>query len=818
MSAESDKKSICLESDTAGAFRDDSRMNLDRERLALEHLETALAWPPAERERRLLETLKHDPLLLTDVRELLRSAEAVNDSLPTELPVSALEDGTPPPERIGPYRMVELIGSGGMGRVYRAERADGAYERTVAIKLMRRTRMPALIEAQFARERQILARLQHRNIAQLLDGGVTPEGHSYFVMELVSGRPVTDYATEKALSLTATLHLFAQICTAVQFAHSHLVVHADIKPSNVIVDEEGVVKLLDFGVARALEGADTATEVRSIGLTLTYASPARQRGDSPTTLDDVYSLGVLLDELLSRLPQVPADLRAISACARAEDPGERYASVAALHDDIQRWMDTLPVLAHQGTWRYVAGKFLSRHRLGVVSGAAVLVLLAGATAALAFLYVQAERARAQAERARAQAEERFADLRSLSRFVLFDVYDRVEAIPRALPLRRDLADAGQRYLDKLAQDPEAPADVRLDVVEGLRRLAQVHASPGNPSLSNVTLARQDLERADALAQKLPPDPADGGKRALILARLALARSVLSAWADSDFEAAQKALDKASGLVDEALRLSPANPDALAAQDDVAIERAYTLQWQGEYARATQVAREALDRTGPAAHTPESRRAARLRRARLLDRYAESMYYAGDAAAAVQPYREELELLRAYAAEAPYDINATRRVQRAEWALGSILTEVNQPQEAAAVLAHSMSMMEQLQLLEPEDKDLARLASVTANAYADALVALKRFSEAFPIYQRSLTLRKTRWDNNPDDWGAARDYAMAYGTLGDAYAAAGDAKRACSIYADTLAVFDRIRAAGKLAKLDEENGVRMVRGQVARHCR
>jgi tetratricopeptide (TPR) repeat protein len=158
------------------------------------------------------------------------------------------------------------------------------------------------------------------------------------------------------------------------------------------------------------------------------------------------------------------------------------------------------------------------------------------------------------------------------------------------------------------------------------------------------------------------------------------------------------------------------------------------------------------------------------------------------------------------------------VQRAEWALGSILTEVNQPAEAAALLAHSMSMMEQLQLLEPEDKDLARLASVTANAYADALVALKRFSEAFPIYERSLASRKTRWDNNPNDWGAARDYAMAFGTLGDAYAAAGNTKRACSIYADTLAVFDRIRAAGKLAKLDEENGVRMVRGQVAKHCR
>jgi tetratricopeptide (TPR) repeat protein len=208
----------------------------------------------------------------------------------------------------------------------------------------------------------------------------------------------------------------------------------------------------------------------------------------------------------------------------------------------------------------------------------------------------------------------------------------------------------------------------------------------------------------------------------------------------------------------------------------------------------------------------------LRRARLLDRFAESTYYAGDAAASEKPYREELELLRAYAAEVPYDMNATRRLQRAEWALGSVLTEIHKPAEGAQILAHAVGVAEQLQLLEPEDKDLARLASVTSNAYADALVALGRFSEAFPIYERSLALRRKRWDDAPTDWSAARDYAMALGTLGDARAAAGQTQRACSIYADTLSTFDKIRAAGKLARLDEENGVRMVRNQVAKYCR
>ena len=795
-------------------------MDVERERRALQHLEDALTWPPDERERRLITALQHDPQLLTDVRELLHSARAVNESFPTTLRVSLPEDATPPPEHIGAYRVGTLLGSGGMGRVYRAERADGAFQRTVAIKLMRRTHLPELIAAQFARERQILASLQHRNIAQLFDGGVTADGRSYFVMELVSGQTITTYAAETNLSLSATLQLFGQICAAVQFAHAHLVVHADLKPSNVIVDAEGVAKLLDFGVARVLAVAGEEEGPSPIGWTAQYASPARQRGDSPTTLDDVYSLGVLLDELLERFPDIPPDLRAVCRCARAQDANARYASVEALHADVRRWMSTLPVRAYRGNWRYVAGKFLLRYRLAVASAGVAFVLLTGAAVALAVLYTRAEHARAQAEQARAQAEVRFNDLRSLSRFVLFDVYDRLETIPRALSLRRDLAAAGQRYLDRLAQDPQAPADVRLDVIEGLRRIARVQAAPGDPSLSNAKLARSNLDRAEALARNLPDSGADRGKRAVTLSRIALARATLSSFVDSDFAAATRSLDESDARLEEALRADPTNPDALALQDDLAIERAYALQWQGEYAQAIAVAHEALSRPAPvvAALSAETLQASKLRRARLLDRLAESMYYAGQAAMAEEPYREELTLLREYSASAPYDVNATRRVQRAEWALGSLLTELNRAAEAEALLAHSVAMVEQLQLLEPEDKDLARLASVTANAYGDALVALKKFAQAFPIYERSLAMRRKRWHDSPNDWGAARDYAMVLGTLGDARAAAGQVREACRDYAESLGVFDRMRAAGRLAKLDDENGVRSVRSHVATyHC-
>jgi tetratricopeptide (TPR) repeat protein len=255
------------------------------------------------------------------------------------------------------------------------------------------------------------------------------------------------------------------------------------------------------------------------------------------------------------------------------------------------------------------------------------------------------------------------------------------------------------------------------------------------------------------------------------------------------------------------------------QTDIAVERAYALQFQGNYAQSIAVIREALTQFNPEKEkTPDARRAAMLRRALLLDMFADNTYYSGDAAAAEKPYREELALLRQIETETPYDINATRRVQRAEWALGSMLTELNRPAEGAQMLAHSVAMMDQLLLLEPDDKDLERLASVTSNAYADALVALKRYDEAFPIYERSLAMRRARWDSAPTDWGAARDYAMALGTIADARVAAGQTQRACTAYSDTLAVFDKIRAAGRLTKLDEDNAVRTMKEHRAQHCR
>jgi serine/threonine-protein kinase len=787
-------------------------MNRERERLALEYVEESLGWHRDEREWRLRVMLNKDPEMLVEVRALLAAADAANSSMPTKMAIEAATEDAPPPERIGPYRLGPLLGKGGMGRVFRADRVDGVFEQTIAIKLMRRSRMPALLAAQFARERQILARFQHRNIAQLYDGGVTPDGLSYFVMELVTGRAITQYAREERLPLREVLLLFMQVCSAVKYAHAHLVVHADIKPNNIIVTADGIAKLLDFGVARVLEqsGEESADSSNTLGLTYDYASPARQRGDAPTTVDDVYSLGVLLGELLQPLGKLAPDLCSIWLRAQAADVSARYASVGELQADVERWLDGLPVVAHGKTWPYVAGRFLSRHRLGAALGAAACLLLIGASIGLAVMYVRAEHAKQQ-------AEQRFIDLRALSRYVLFDVYDRLEAIPRSLTLRRDIAAAGQRYLDRLAHDPNAPPEVRIEVIEGLRRLAQVQGSPNSATLAQVPLARANLDRAEALAHALPADPETWRRRALMLARIALARSIIASEQDLDFKRARIALGQAKTLSQSILARDPLDEDAAGLWLDIAVQDAGTLEWQGQYQQSIEIARAALGRPALIAPTQDARRAEGLRRARLLDILGEAIYYGGDQPGSEAPYREEYDLLRDLAVAEPLNVAISRRLVRAGWGLGATLVDTGRAQEGERVLAEARALAERLAELEPEDRDLARLVEITSGAHAAGLVALRRFEEARPVLERLLNDSRRRSNAAPQDWQLMRDSAIDQQALADMFADAGDASQACAHYQGSLATFAKIHAAGKGSQLDEDFSLPSIYARLRKMC-
>jgi len=347
--------------------------------------------------------------------------------------------------RVGPYRIVSPVGAGGMGDVYRAERADGAYRQTVAIKVLRPGYRTAEMVRRFRIEREALARLVHPGIATILDGGALDDGRPYLVLELVEGVPVTTYCAERALSIRDRLALFLRIASTVQFAHGRLVVHRDLKPSNILVQPDGAPRLLDFGIAKLLDlsadaslGMATTPEVRL--LTPEYAAPEQIRGEPPTTAADIYSLGVLLFELLTGVKPFPAAGRTMAALEQAilestppvpsgvasnaddarrlrgdldrivlmalkKEPERRYVSAAQLGEDVERYLDGRPVLARPDSVRYRFGKFVRRNRMLVAGGVAAIALVAAFGTVSALQARQIARERDRADRERGAAEE-----------------------------------------------------------------------------------------------------------------------------------------------------------------------------------------------------------------------------------------------------------------------------------------------------------------------------------------------------------------------------------------------------------------------------
>jgi tetratricopeptide (TPR) repeat protein/tRNA A-37 threonylcarbamoyl transferase component Bud32 len=386
--------------------------------------EAALDLAPAERDAYVAETCGPDAELRADVEALLVADDSSSDFLEPPLRRSAadLVDGglADAGRRVGNYRLIELIASGGMGRVYRAVRSDDQYEQVVAVKLLKRGMDTDELLRRFRQERQTLASLDHAHIARLLDGGSTDDGLPYVVLEYVAGRSIDHYCDEHSLGIRERLRLFCDVCSAVQCAHRSLVVHRDLKPSNILVTEAGVPKLLDFGLAKLLNAAEEdrsdLTTVSTLRImTLRYASPEQVRGALITTASDVYSLGVILYELLTgvspypavgegraalersicedqpRLPSAVAtqaprslrgDLDAIVLTALAKEPQNRYASVDQLAEDLRRHLEGLPIEARKPTFAYHAGKFVRRNRVATAAVAAAAVSLVVGTVGL----------------------------------------------------------------------------------------------------------------------------------------------------------------------------------------------------------------------------------------------------------------------------------------------------------------------------------------------------------------------------------------------------------------------------------------------------
>ncbi|ATE73402.1 serine/threonine-protein kinase [Lysobacter capsici] len=591
---------------------------------------------PAERWRDELQRLSDDPQLIDEALDLLQAQTAGFDQalkplgeLMANRPDSELRAG----ERLGAWVLVERLASGGMGTVFIAERADGLFRQQVAIKLLRGS---GVNQAEFAQrlaaERQLLAELQHPNIARLYDGGTTPNGEPYLVMEYVPGRALDDYCEQRQPGLRERLRLFQRICGAVQSAHQRLIVHCDLKPGNVLVLDDGEPVLLDFGIAQVLDRQHGDGERGTDFCTPAYASPELLGGARVSVVSDVFALGVLLTELLAcraigrgigeRDTPVPlpsawagadcawrgalrGDLDAIAARACALDPRKRYSSVEALSLDIDRHLAWRPVTARAPTWRYRFGRYLRRHWRESAASAIVLLLAGG------FVWrVTAERANAQREAAVAEQVSEF----------LVSAFDAAD--PRMRGARPDQEVSARQVLDSSAERIERGLDETPAIRARLRAvLGRAYRNLGQPQRAEALLEQAAKEFLDPAVAR--PDQA-----AQALAELSRSMSARQ-YGSQAVSVARRAL---------ALRERDGEPRALAdAYDTLGLAQVANSQYP-EAERSFAQSQE-LRRRHAMRQSPEER-------ASMLGHLAELYLRRGELKRAEQTFREALAITRA----------------------------------------------------------------------------------------------------------------------------------------------------------------------------
>ena len=624
---------------------------------------------------------------------------------------------------IGPFRIVREIGRGGMGTVYLAERADGAYEQQVALKVVNAGLLTWELEQRFLRERQILARLDHSGIARLLHGGLTSRGEPYLVMQLVEGEPITAWVKARGLDIRARLGLFLQVCDAVQYAHRQLIVHRDLKPANILVTRDGEVRLLDFGIARLLSGdAEDEASTRTGWLLLTpeYAAPEQVRGGVATVATDVYALGVVLHELLTgRRPfetasrslaelvrlseeeppppsrvaelepgvrrQLQGDLDAVVGRALRSHPEHRYPTVEAFADDVRRYLERRPVRARPDTRRYRVGRFVRRHAFGVGAalaiGFAILAGLAGTT----WMAAAASRAEARSEA-----------LRSF----LFSLWDGADPDRNRgeIPNARDLLDRGIERVDSLSAT--AGAEVRADM---LTTLAFLYHKLG------------DYERAAAIFEDAVAEARRtfGNDERTGAALDGLAQSLVGT---GDYEGAERAARESV-----AIRSAAGSPDTVLASSYAALGGVFSAR--SRYEEAADAHRRALelDRRGAGARSPLV--------ATDLNNLGAVANRLGEYEQAERYHREALAIRR----EQLGDLHPELAVSLGN--LASLLRNVGSLEEAEALEKEALSIRRTV--LGPDHPDVAR----SLNQIALTLQARGRYDAADSVARAALDLRR-----------------------------------------------------------------------------
>lgn len=730
-----------------------------------------------------------EPEIADEVAELLAlddEPECLIDQMPNrfveELVASRAErhfEG----RRFGAWRVDRLLGRGGMGDVYLGERADGAFRMQVAVKVLKKA-LPADADiSRFERERHILASLEHVNLAKIIDGGLTDEGVPYFVMELVNGVPLDDYCEQTAATLSQRIALLRTVCQVVHYVNQRGVVHRDLKPRNILVTPDGVVKLLDFGIATRLGdespagGDPTATTLRS--MTLLYSSPEQVRGDPVGPTSDVYALGVVMFRLLvgglpygldpaeassfelaraicdvephrlsdavapgpagrSLAAQLRGDLDAIVAKALRKDPSARYASAEALADDLFRHQSMLPVRARRGALSYRLGRWLLKHRAFAVGTLVVNVVL---VAGIAVSIHQALEARMQRER----AERNFASVRKLANVFLFDFHDAVAALPGSMAARRMVVDKAQTYLGALAADADATADpaLTLELAVSYRKIGDIQGWPNSPNLGDAASAVASYDRSLRL---LAPLIASGKPADIARARLELGNTlghkVSTLSFSGQYAPAEQAVQDSLADATEMLEAEPDRLEALLLRASSYGALSWIRHEQGDMAgfesnleRSEQLLTRILQTHPDNADVMFKLATNQARRGVYYFDRDKSVESARLALPALRRWVDVMSRLRAGDAANP---RYTGGLAEANEYLGMALQRVGDTREAVAALERGLDMLAIEARLDPSDDDVMfRITSgrtslatimlehdepVRAQAYAQAAIA------------------------------------------------------------------------------------------------
>ena len=511
-----------------------------------------------------------DEATLNELLSLLDAHEQAGDFMaqPLQVAVDSRVESELVGRQLGPYLIDSLIAHGGMGRIYRAHRNDGAYEQQVAIKLIESGNIdPALLRY----ERQILADLHHPNIVSLIDGGSLEEGIPYLVMEYIQGRPIDQYVREEKLSRHQTLRLFCSLARVVSQTHQYGVIHCDLKPDNILVTDEGDLKLLDFGVAHLYSLVAAGTAPVSRALTPEYASPQRHKDPLPKVSDDVYSLGVIFGVMLSGEqpgkplagdagchaqlshiePHLGRERRAIFRKATHPDPQQRYQTVDEMSADIFRWFDRKPLLAMGDKAGYRSRKFLRRYWLRLSIGAAMLVLTLGM---LSIWQSQKERAEQAQSMAVAQVES-----------VLRELDDRMERLSGSTPARVSAVEDTLNRLEQMSLQQPLNREIKRAMADANMKLGDLLGHPFHLHLNQFERSRSHLERALALYRELLIEEPESFPAAMQVAKAERMLVALTVYLDRQPEKGLGRLQKTLSVLEKLKRSTLLHNGQLAIQ-------------------------------------------------------------------------------------------------------------------------------------------------------------------------------------------------------------------------------------------------------------